>query len=104
MGVQMRRREFISLLSAAAAGWSSRVQAQQQAIPLVGYLGLGSERGVQQYSEAYLSGFAALGYVEGKNIRLISRFADGDKDRLAPLTTELVSLGARVIVTAITDQ
>jgi putative ABC transport system substrate-binding protein len=95
----MRRREFISLLSAAAAGWSSRVQAQQQAIPVVGYLGLESERAAQQYSEAYLSGFAALGYVEGKNIRLISRFADGHKDRLAPLTTELVSLGARVIVT-----
>jgi putative ABC transport system substrate-binding protein len=94
----MRRREFISLLSAAAVEWSSRVQAEQ-AIPVVGYLGFGSERDVQQYSEAYLSGFAALGYVDGENIRLISRFADGDKDRLAPLTNELVSLGARVIVT-----
>jgi putative tryptophan/tyrosine transport system substrate-binding protein len=99
MGVPMRRRDFIRLLGAAVAGWSSRVQAQQQAIPVVGYLGLGSERAARQYDEAYLSGFAALGYIEGKNIRLISRFADGDKDRLAPLTTELVSLGAKVIVT-----
>jgi putative tryptophan/tyrosine transport system substrate-binding protein len=100
MGVRMRRREFITLLGAAAAEWSSRVQAQQQAIPVVGYLYLGSERTVEQYKEAFMSGFAARGYIEGKTFRLLSRFADGHTDRLAPLTTELVSLGARVILTA----
>ena len=95
----MRRREFISLLSAAAAGWSSRVRAQQLAIPVVGYLFLGSQRGYQPFKDAFLSGLASRGYIEGKNIRVLYRFADGHQDRLMPLTTELVSLGARVIVT-----
>jgi putative tryptophan/tyrosine transport system substrate-binding protein len=95
----MRRREFISLLSAAAVEWSSRVQAQQP-IPVVGYLSLGSERGMQPFADALLSGLAALGYVEGKNIRVLYRFAEGHDGRLSTLTTELVSLGARVIVTA----
>jgi putative ABC transport system substrate-binding protein len=95
----MRRREFINLLSAVAVEWSSRVQAQQP-IPVVGYLSLGSERGTRPFADAFLSGLAALGYVEGKNIRVIYRFAEGHDDRLSTLTTELVSLGARVIATA----
>src|SRR5262249_21013239 len=95
----MRRREFIGLLSAAAAGWSSRVRAQQLAIPAVGYLFLSSQRGYQPFKDAFLSGLASRGYIEGKNIRVFYRFAEGHHDRLMPLTTELVSLGARVIVT-----
>jgi putative ABC transport system substrate-binding protein len=96
----MRRREFIVLLGAAAAEWSSRVQAEQQAIPVVGYLFLGSQQGYQAFSDAFLSGLAAHGYVESKNIRVLFRFADGHTDRLSTLSAELVSLGARVIVTA----
>jgi putative ABC transport system substrate-binding protein len=96
----MRRREFITLLGAAAAEWSSRVHAQQQAIPVVGYLFLGSQSWNQPFFDAFLSGLAARGYIEGKNIRVLYRFADGHSDRLSPLTTELVSLGARAIVTS----
>src|SRR5262245_2231379 len=95
----MRRREFIGLLSAAAAEWPSRVQAEQ-ALPVVGYLSLGSERGMQPLTDAFVSGLASHGYIEGKNIQVLQRFADGHTDRLSTLTTELVSLGARVIVTA----
>jgi putative tryptophan/tyrosine transport system substrate-binding protein len=95
----MRRREFITLLGATAAEWASRVQAQQQTIPVVGYLFLGSQRGYQPFSDAFLSGLASHGYIEGKNIRVLFRFAEGHQDQLALLTTELVSLGARVIVT-----
>src|SRR5262245_42529097 len=96
----MRRREFIGLLSAGAVEWSIRVQAQQQTIPVVGYLSLGSERGMQPFTDAFLSGLASHGYIEGKNIQVLQRFADGHTDRLSTQTTELVSLGARVIVTA----
>ena len=88
------------MLSAAAVEWSSRVQAEQPAIPVVGYLSLGSERGMQPFTDAFLSGLASHGYFEGKNIRVLQRFADGHTDRLSTLTTELVSLGARVVVTA----
>src|SRR5262245_52153976 len=95
----MRRREFIGLLSAGAVEWSIRVQAQQQTIPVVGYLSLGSERGMQPFVDAFLSGLSSHGYIEGKNIKVLQRFADGHTDRLSTLTTELVSLGARIIVT-----
>jgi ABC-type uncharacterized transport system substrate-binding protein len=95
----MRRREFIALLGAAAANLSSRVQGQQ-AIPVVGYLFLGSQSSSQPFFDAFLSGLSARGYIEGKNIRVLYRYADGHSDHLSPLTTELVSLGARVIVTS----
>jgi hypothetical protein len=49
--------------------------------------------------EAFRSGLVALGYAEGKNIRVLYRFAYGNADQLPGLTHELVSLGARVIVT-----
>ena len=58
-GVRMRRREIITLLGAAAAEWSSRVQAQQQAIPVVGYPFLGTQSWNQPIIDAFLSGLAA---------------------------------------------
>ena len=67
---------------------------------MIGCLYLGTQRSVQPYVDAFLSGLASHGYTEGKNIRVLFRFADGHTDRLSTLTTELVSLGARVIVTA----
>ena len=66
----------------------------------VGWLHLGSELSVRPVVETFRSGLADLGYAEGKNIRVLYRFADGDADRLSSLTLELVSLGATIIVTA----
>jgi putative ABC transport system substrate-binding protein len=96
---QMKRREFIRLLGISAA-WPLTVSAQQTAIPVIGFLFLGSERAIQQIAEAFQSGLAALGYREGENIRVLYRFADGNANRLPALAVELVSLGATVIVTA----
>jgi putative tryptophan/tyrosine transport system substrate-binding protein len=99
----MKRREFIILVGGAAAAWSSQVRAQQPAMPTIGWLHLGSERPVQGSSiGAFRSGLAALGYREGKNIRVLYRYADGNADRLPALTLELVSLGATIIVTSST--
>jgi putative tryptophan/tyrosine transport system substrate-binding protein len=98
----MKRRAFITLIGGAAAAWSSRVRAQQPAIPTIGWLYLGSERSVHGIIEAFRSGLAELGYAEGKNIRVLYRFADGNADRLSALTSELVSLGATIIVTSST--
>jgi putative ABC transport system substrate-binding protein len=96
----MRRREFITLIGGGFVACVSPAQAQQPTIPAIGYLYLGSQRSIQQFIEAFRSGLAALGYTEGKNIRVLYRFADGNADRLSSLTHELVSLGAMVIVTA----
>jgi len=97
----MRRREFISLIGGAAAVWSSRALAQQPAMPTIGWLYMGSEPSTQdEIIEAFRSGLADLGYSDGKNIRVLYRYADGSVDRLSALTLESVSLGAKVIVTA----
>jgi putative ABC transport system substrate-binding protein len=95
----MRRREFVALVGAAAS-WPLTVRAQRPAMPVIGFLHLGSERSVQPYIEAFGAGLAMLGYREGENIRVLYRFADGNAERLSPLTVELVSLGAKILVTA----
>ncbi len=103
----MKRREFITLLGGAAV-WSLPLSAQQSGRkepPVVGFLYLGSERGLggrPDFIEAFRSGLAALGYIEGQNIRLIYGFAEGRVERLSELTTELVSRGAKIIVTSST--
>jgi putative tryptophan/tyrosine transport system substrate-binding protein len=93
----VRRREFIT--GSAAAVWASPAQAQQHAMPTIGFLSLSSEGGIRPYTEAFRSGLAALGYAEGKNIRVLYRFGNGSANRLSPLAVELVSSGAIVIVT-----
>src|SRR5215470_7528893 len=95
----MKRRDFLAIVGGAAAAWSSRAQAQPPATPVIGFLYLGTERSVQQGIEAFQSGMAALGYKEGENIRVLYRFADGRAESLSNLAVELVSLGAKIIVT-----
>ena len=100
----MRRRVFITLLGGGAS-WPLVVLAQstgRKEPPIVGFLSLGSEVSTQAPIEGFRSGLAALGYIEDRNIRVLYRFADGKAERLADLTTELVSLGAKIIVTSST--
>jgi putative ABC transport system substrate-binding protein len=94
----MNRREFIVLIGGAAA-CPIAAHAQQPATPVIGFLHLPSERGMEPYIKAFRSGLAALGYTEGKNIRVLFRYADEDANRLPALAVELVSHGAMVIVT-----
>jgi putative tryptophan/tyrosine transport system substrate-binding protein len=97
----MKRRAFLILIGGAAAAWSSRAHPQQPAMRTIGWLYLGSEEpSPQPITKAFRSGLADLGYTEGKNIRLLYRYADGHAERLSALAIELVSLGATVIVTA----
>jgi putative ABC transport system substrate-binding protein len=96
----MKRREFIAVVGGAAAVWLSRAHAQQPAMRTIGWLYLGPEDDdIRPIVEAFRSGLADLGFTEGKNIRLLYRYADGHAERLSALTIELVSLGATVIVT-----
>jgi putative ABC transport system substrate-binding protein len=94
----MRRREFITLLSGAAA-WPLAVRAQQSSIAKIGFLGAGTAAGYAKQFEAFQSGLRDPGYIEGENIIVYSRWAQGEYDRLAPLAAELVALGVAVLVT-----
>src|SRR5262249_57615125 len=98
-GMRVRRRKFITLLSSVAAAWPLATWAQQDVMPIIGFLHLGSERSVKFAIKAFRSGLTELGYTEGQNIRILYPFAERTSDRLPELTKELVSLVALVIVT-----
>src|SRR5712692_9953774 len=97
--LDVRRREFITLLGGAAAAWPLPLRAQQVKVFRIGYLGLASSADQGVRMEAMREGLRDLGYVEGRNIVIESRWAEGKYDRLAGLAAELVRLHADVIVT-----
>jgi putative ABC transport system substrate-binding protein len=90
----MRRREFVAIIGAAAA-WPTFARAQnQERIARIGYLGLSAS-----VNPAFLQGLAELGYVDGRNLKIEFRSAEGDEARLPALAAELVELDVDVIVT-----
>ena len=96
----MRRREFITLLGGAVATWPLAASAQQNAnIARIGFLGPASASSWTDRLEAFRSGLRDLGYTEGQNIVIVSRWADEKYDRLPGLVAELIDLKADVIVT-----
>src|ERR1700716_683201 len=96
----MRRREFISLLGGAAAGGPLAARAQQSGkVPRIGYLGVSSPSLEPHYVEAFRQKLRDLGHVEGENIVIAYRWAEGLDDRLPDLATELVGLRPDIIVT-----
>jgi ABC-type uncharacterized transport system substrate-binding protein len=96
----MKRREFISLLGGAAS-WPLAARAQQAAgHPLIGVLSPLSQVTATRNIEGLRAGLRELGYVEGRNIRLALRFADGSPERMPALATELVTLKPDAIIAA----
>ena len=95
----MRRRDFIAGLSGAAAVWPLVAQSQQQALPVIGWLGGEPERGSDRYIGSYRRGLAELGYVEGRNFESLYRFAEQQYDRLPALAADLVRRRVDVIAT-----
>jgi putative ABC transport system substrate-binding protein len=97
----MRRREFIGRLIGTAVAWPHVVMAQSAAKrPLVAVLLATSSTGAARYVSHFPQGLRELGYVEGQNIEIVYRYADGDLTRLPTLADELVRLNPDVIVTA----
>ena len=92
---------FSILLSIALMGVGAIGQAQQSTkIPRIGYLNAVSPSSVSDRIEAFRQGLRELGYVEGKNIVIVSRYADGNLERLPALAAELASLKVDVIVSS----
>ena len=94
----MRRRDLIKLIASSAALWPLSAQAQRAALPLIGYLSSRSPGNSADIIAAFRRGLSEGGFVDGQNVMIESRFADGEFDRLPALAAELIARDVNVFV------
>jgi ABC-type uncharacterized transport system substrate-binding protein len=96
----LRRREFVTLLSGAAASWPLVARAQQPAIPVIGFLHIAFPGPYTQHLVAFRQGLKQSGYVEDQNVAIEYRWANNESDRLPELAADLVRRQVALIIAA----
>src|SRR5450631_572589 len=94
----MRRREFLGLLGGAAIAQPLAAGAQQATTPLIGFLSSRSESDSKRMLDGFRKGLAEAGLIEGQNVAVTYRWAEGRYDRLSALAAELVGSPIAVLV------
>jgi putative ABC transport system substrate-binding protein len=96
-GEAMRRREFIAFVGSTAAAWPLPARAEQSAVPVIGFLSSASPQPFENYVAGFRAGLKETGYVDGQNVTIEFRWAEGHYDRLPVLAAELVHRNVAVI-------
>src|SRR5215831_3518042 len=97
---QWKRRQFITLLGGAAAAWPLAARAQQVGkLPTIGFLGATTPAEGGQLLAAFVQRLRELGWVDGRNVAIEVRWAEGRSERFAEIAAELVRLKVDIIVT-----
>ena len=97
----MMRRAFITLLGGAAAGWPLAARGQQPAkLATIGFLGSGTPSAWSPWTAAFVQRLRELGWIEGRNVAIEYRWAEGRSERYVEIAAEFVQIKVDVIVTS----